>query len=150
MDTRVGSDWSCAFRSGADGISNGRSATSLLHFLQGLIYVAIVILARRNSVWALSAGVTIAVVWNSLNLFLSHLAQAGVIVFLAFLRTGEVRRLDTMMVPVGCIGHFVLIIACLAAFFERKTDKNKWWKFLGGGLVTLAYFAVIIIIARPR
>ena len=122
----------------------------VVHFLQGLIYVAIVILARRNSVWALGAGVTIAVVWNSLNLFLTHLAQAGVIVFLAFLRTGEVRRLDTMMVPVGCIGHFVLIIACLAAFFERKTDKNKWWKFPGGGLVTLAYFALIIIIARPR
>lgn len=122
----------------------------LLHFLQALIYVAIVILARRNSVWGLGAGVTIAVVWNGLNLFLTHLAQAGVIVFWHFLRTGEVRRLDTMMVPLGCIGHFVLIIACLAAFFGGETDKNKWWKFLGGGLVTVAYLALIIAIARPR
>lgn len=122
----------------------------LLHFLQALIYVAIVILVRRDSVWGLGAGVTIAVVWNGLNLFLTHLAQAGAIAFLHFLRTGEVRRLDTMMVTLGCIGHFVLIIACLAAFFDRKTDRNKWWKFLGGGLATLAYLALIVAIARPR
>ena len=122
----------------------------LLHFLQAFIYVAIVILARRNSVWGLGAGVTIAVVWNGLNLFLTHLVQTGMIVFWHFLRTGEVRRLDTMMVPLGCIGHFVLIIACLAAFFDQKTDSRKWWKFLGGGLATLVYFALIIAIARPR
>lgn len=122
----------------------------LLHFLQALIYVAIVILARRNSVWGLGAGVTIAVVWNGLNLFLTHLAQAGVIAFWSLLRTGEMRRVDTMLVPLGCIGHFVLIIACLAVFLHLKTDKNKWWKFLGGGLVTLVYFALIIAIARPR
>ena len=108
------------------------------------------ILARRNSVWGLGAGVTIAVVWNSLNLFVTHLAQAGVIAFWSFLRTGEVRRPDTMLVPLGCIGHFVLIIACLAAFLDLKTDKNKWWKVLWGGLFTLAYFALIIAIARPR
>ena len=34
----------------------------LLHVLQALIYVAIVILARRNSMWAIGAGLTIAVV----------------------------------------------------------------------------------------
>src|SRR5215467_3334001 len=62
-----------------------------LHFLQALIYVAVVILAPRDSVWALGAGVTIAVVWNSLNLFVTHLAQAGAVAIWDFLRTGQVR-----------------------------------------------------------
>ena len=41
----------------------------LLHILQALIYVAIVILARRNNVFALGAGFTIAVAWNCLEFF---------------------------------------------------------------------------------
>src|SRR5580704_10797923 len=36
----------------------------LLHLLQAFIYVAVVILARRNNVYALGAGFTIAVAWN--------------------------------------------------------------------------------------
>ncbi len=122
----------------------------LLHSLQALIYVAVVILARRNSEWGFGAGVTISLVWNSLNLFLTHLMQAGAIAFWSFLRTGQLRRLDTIMVTLGGIGHFILIVACLAAFFQRSTDSEKWRKFIGGGIVTLAYFALIIAIARPR
>jgi hypothetical protein len=41
----------------------------LLHLLQAFIYVAIVILARRNNVFALGAGFTIAVAWNCLEFF---------------------------------------------------------------------------------
>ena len=96
------------------------------------------------------AGVTISLVWNSLNLFATYLMQAGVIAFWSFLRTGQLRRLDTMMVTLGGIGHFILIVACLAAFFQLRTDSKKWRKFVGGGVVTLAYFALIIVIARPR
>jgi hypothetical protein len=122
----------------------------LLHFLQALIYVAVVILARRNSPWGFGAGVTIAVVWNSLNLFLTHLMQAGAVAFWSLLRTGQVQRVDTMMVTLGGVGHFVLIIACLAAVFDLPTENKKWWKFIGGGVMALAYFALIIAIARPR
>src|SRR5215469_10351154 len=88
----------------------------LLHLLQALIYVVVVILARRNSAWGFGAGFTVAVAWNSLNLFVTHLMQAGGVEFWSFLRTGHVRRLDTMMVPLGGIGHFILLVACLTAF----------------------------------
>jgi hypothetical protein len=122
----------------------------LLHLLQAVIYVGIVILARRNSFWGLGAGVTIGVVWNSLNLFVTHLMQAGAVAFWSFVRTGQVRRLDTMMVTLGGIGHFVLIVGCVAAFFNPAKDNKKWWKFVAGGALTLAYFALIVAFARPR
>jgi hypothetical protein len=32
-----------------------------------------------------------------------------------------------MMVTLGGIGHFVLIIACLAALFHQTTEDRKWW-----------------------
>ena len=120
-----------------------------LHFLQSVIYVAVVILAWRNSVWGFGGGATIAVAWNGLNLFVTHLVQAGALAFWSFLRTGQVRRLDTMMVTFGAIGHFILLIGCLAALLGLKTTEKKWWKFIAGGLTTLAYFALIIAIARP-
>jgi len=60
----------------------------LLHLLQAFIYVAIVILARRNNVFALGAGFTIAIAWNCLEFFGPHLIQAGVVLLWTFLHTG--------------------------------------------------------------
>lgn len=120
-----------------------------LHFLQALIYVAVVALARRNSVWGFGAGTAVAIFWNGLELFVTHLMQAGAVVFWSFLRTGQVQRLDTMMVTLGGIGHFILIIACLLALQDANT-KQKWLKFAGGGAIALGYFALIVFIALPR
>jgi hypothetical protein len=122
----------------------------LLHFLQALIYVAVIILARRNNPWGFGAGATIAVVWNSFSIFVTHLIPAGVVAFWSFLRTGHVRGIDTMVVALGGVGHFILIIASLVAVLELKHDHKKWWKFLAGGTVTIAYFVAIVAIARPR
>src|SRR5690242_10166730 len=59
----------------------------LLHFLQALIYVAIIIFARRDGAWVFGAGVTVAVLWNSLSLFITHLMQAGAVELWSFLHT---------------------------------------------------------------
>ena len=127
----------------------------LLHFLQALIYVAIVILAHRNSMWAIGAGLTIAVVWNGHSLFVTHNMQRGVTVLWSLLQTGHMRELGPhpivpMMVLLGGIGHFVLIGACLAALFDRRIDDKKPWKIVAGGVAVLAYFALIIIVSAPR
>ncbi len=122
----------------------------LLHFLQALIYVAIVFLVRRDNALGMGAGVAVAVVWNSLNLFVTHLIQAGAVEFWTFLHTGQVRRPDTMMVPLGGIGHFILIIGCMAAVLQQPRKKEKWWRFAAGGVVALAYLFLIVAIARPR
>jgi hypothetical protein len=121
-----------------------------LHFLQALIYVAVVILARRNNVFALGAGFTIAAAWDCLEFFGPHLIQAGTVMLWSFLSTGQVQHLETMMVPIGGIGHFILVVACLTALFQQTTDIKKWWKFITGGVLVLGYFALIVAIVRPR
>jgi hypothetical protein len=120
----------------------------LLHFLQALIYVAVIVLARRNNAGAFGAGTTIATAWNTLQIFITHLMQAGLREFGSFLHTGHVRRPDTMMVPLGCVAHFLLIIGCLSAFL-RRPGKRQWGRFIVGGVVVLAYFALIVFIALP-
>jgi hypothetical protein len=122
----------------------------LLHFLQALIYVAIVLLARRNSALGFGAGVAVAAAWNGLNLFVTHLMQAGAVEFWALLHTGHTRRVDTMMVLVGGVGHLILMIACLVAFLHPRAGKREWGKFLAGGAAALAYLGLIIAAAAPR
>ena len=122
----------------------------LLHFFQALIYLAIIILARRNSAVGFGAGVAVGVVWNGLNLFVTHLMQAGVVELWNLLHAGQTRRLDTMMVPLAGVGHFILIIACLVAFFGLKPHLKEWGKLVGGGVLALAYLVLIVITTAPR
>src|SRR5688572_4416640 len=87
----------------------------LLHLLQALIYVGVVNLARRNSMWGVGAGVTIAVIWNGLNLFVTHNIQKGAVAFWSLSQTGRVEELSgiPMLVLLGGVGHLLLIAGCL-------------------------------------
>ena len=116
----------------------------LLHVCQALIYVAVVVFARSNSAWAFGAGVTVAVAWNSLELFVTHNMQRGIVLFWSMLRGGHARGIDTMAVALGGIGHFILIASCLILFFRGGTDGRKWARFAGGGVLVLAYFSAIV------
>ena len=117
---------------------------------QRSIYVAVIVLARRNSAWGFGAGFTIAVVWNGFSLFVTHLVQVGVVAFWSWLHTGRAEQLVPMMVTLGAIGHFILIIASFVALQSQKTEARKWWRFAGGGAIAVAYFALIVTFARPH
>ncbi len=122
----------------------------LLHTLQALIYVAVMVLTRRNSAWGFGAAFFIAVLWNSFSLFVTHLILVGAAAFWSLLRTGHVEQFVPMMVALGGLGHFILIIASVWALLRHNTENKKWWKFVGGGAAAIAYFVLIVAMARPR
>jgi hypothetical protein len=122
----------------------------LLHSLQALIYVAVILSTRRNSAWGFGAGVIIPVAWNCLNFFVTHLIQAGVGQLWALVRTGHLRQPDTLMVLVGGVAHFLLIIACMAGFLQLRPGVRLWGQFFAGGLLALAYFALIVFTTAPH
>src|SRR5271155_1270422 len=122
----------------------------LLHLLQALIYVAVIALTRRNSPWGFGAGVVVPTAWNCLGLFITHLIQAGAGQFWLLLHTGHVSHPDTLTVLLGGIAHFLLIIACIAGFLQLRPGKKQWAQFFAGGLLAMAYFALIIVTTAPR
>jgi hypothetical protein len=122
----------------------------LLHLFQALIYVAVLVLTRRNSPWGFGIGVIIPVAWNCLNLFVTHLFQAGAVQFLILVRTGHVSRPETPLVTLACLIHFLLIISCMAGFLQLRPRMKQWFEFFAGGFLALVYFALIIAIAAPR
>jgi hypothetical protein len=46
--------------------------------------------------------------------------------------------------------HFLIIVACVAGFLHLRPRGKQWGQFFGGGILALAYFALIIAIAAPR
>jgi hypothetical protein len=122
----------------------------ILHSLQALIYVAVIVLARRNSAWGYGAGFSVAILWNSMGLFLTHLIQAGAIALWSLLRTGHARELVPMAVTLGGIGHFILICASVLLMVRCNGEPRKWWKFAGGGVLSLAYFALLVALFQPH
>ena len=121
-----------------------------LHSFQALIYVAVIVYSRRGNGLAFGAGTTVAIAWNALNLFVTHLMQAGAREAWVFLRTAQTHRLDTMLVFIGGVSHFVLIAACLTGFIALNPDARAWRRFALGGLIGMLYMAAIIAAFRPR
>ncbi|MBV8830154.1 MAG: hypothetical protein JO108_13085 [Acidobacteriaceae bacterium] len=122
----------------------------ILHSLQALIYVAVIVLARQNSAWGYGAGFSIAILWNAMGLFITHLIQAGAIAFWLLLRTGHAEQLVPMTVTLGAIGHLVLIVATILASSRLDAENRKWWKFAGGGALSVSYFALLVAFFKPH
>jgi hypothetical protein len=118
------------------------------------LIVSAVVLPELRLPHVLQALIYVAVVWNSLNLFVTHNMQRGLKLFWSLLQAGQIplgpHPTVPMMVLLGGIGHLVLISACLAALFDRRLDDKKPWKMVAGGVSVLAYFALIIIVSAPR
>lgn len=66
----------------------------LVHALQSLIYIAVVMLARRNSAWGYGAGCFVSAFWNSANVFVTTFVADGLQDLVLLLQTGELARPD--------------------------------------------------------
>lgn len=122
----------------------------LLHALQALIYVAIIVLTRRNNAWGFGIGCIIALFWNYVNLFVADFVRAGLHQLSVLAHSGQVPRPDLLIAVVAAGGHFLLIIACLAGFIRTRPKLQQWGEFVGGGVLAVAYFIVIIVFTGPQ
>jgi len=121
----------------------------ILHSFQALIYIAVIVLTRRNSSWGYGAGFAIAIAWNGVEL-IAHVMQADAVAVWSSLRAGHVPPVVPMMVMLGGAAHCILIVAALFVLIRHNTEVRKWWKFAGGGVLSIAYFALLVAFARPH
>jgi hypothetical protein len=118
-------------------------AVWLLHTTQALIYVAVIVLARHGSIWGLGAGFTIALLWNSANLFVTGFIAAGIDALWTLLRSGHLAKPVLPLILVGAGGHFLMVVGCLAAFLRRRPGPRQWAQFFGGALLGVAALVLI-------
>ncbi|MFY9825610.1 MAG: hypothetical protein WAM82_29825 [Thermoanaerobaculia bacterium] len=115
----------------------------VLHTLQALIYVGVMVLARRGSALGFGAGFTIALLWNSANIFATGFVAAALHSLLTLLRTGQITRPVLLLILVGTAGHFLMIAGCAAGFFRTRPRLRQWAEFLGGAM--LGFVALVLI-----
>ena len=114
----------------------------LLHAFQALIYVAIIVLTRRNSAWGFGIGCLNGVFWN-------YIFIVGAQDKLWLLLKGQLFRPDLVLQAVATVANFLIIIACLTAFIRLKPDAKRWTAFVTGGLLAVGYLILIIVLMRP-
>ena len=122
----------------------------VLHTLQALIYVAVIVLTRRQSAWAFGAGCFIAAFWNYVNLFVTTFIRAGLDQLSVLFRTGQLQRPDLLIAVIAAGGHFLLMVACVAGFLRIRQDLRGWGQFVAGGVLAVGYFALIIVTTGPQ
>lgn len=122
----------------------------LLHALQALIYVAVIVLTRRDNAWGFGAGTIISALWNYTNIFFTTFIRAGLVQLWVLLHTGQLHRPDLMVAVVAAAGHFLLIFACLAGFLRLRPKAMQWGQFLAGGVLAAGYFMLIIFTTGPQ
>lgn len=122
----------------------------VLHVLQALVYVAVVILTRRQSAWGFGVGVAAAAFWNAVGFFATPpLLLNGVQELWAATRTGQVQHPDLMLMLLAGAGHVLIIIACLVGFFRTRPGARQWAEFLAGGVLVTGYVAAIVFAVGP-
>jgi hypothetical protein len=120
-----------------------------LHALQALIYVAIVVLTRRQSAFGFGAGVGVAAFWNSLGIFATRLVWQGVQELWATIRNGSVPRPDILLQELAFGGHILIIIACLVGFFRIRPGARQWGQFAAGAGSVIGYLFTIVFAVGP-
>lgn len=106
----------------------------LLHVLQALIYIAVIVLTRKTSPWGFGAGCIISLFWNYINLFVTTFSRAGLQQLSSLLQTGQLRRPNVFIAVIAVVGHFLLIIACLAGFLRTRPGSRAWGQLMVGGV----------------
>jgi hypothetical protein len=115
----------------------------VLHALQALIYVAVMVLAQRESPFGFGAGFAIAMLWNGANLFVTGFIPAALHTLQTVLSRGHIVRPVLLLVLVGAAGHFLMIAGCLVCFFRSSTGRGQWARFLGGAILGIIALALI-------
>ena len=121
-----------------------------LHLFQALQYVAVIALAARRSRWGYFLGISIAVFWNYLVLFVNHFFESGMRALVDSIAHGAIERPDQMIAVFAFLFHLVLIGASAAAYFRlhsRSTaDLGRLVLVFIGALL---YFAAIVAVLQP-
>lgn len=121
----------------------------VLHFLQALIYVAVVTLAWRKSAMGFGAGVAVAMFWNALSVFVTGDARDGLHELGTLARTGHTDHPDVLLSQFAFCGHLLIIIGCAVGFIRIKPCARQWAELLIGGVIVLGYLIAIVFAFGP-
>lgn len=123
----------------------------LLHTLQALIYIFVIVLARRHSKWAYGVGLSIAAFWNYANLFVTTFIRNGLENLHLLVSGKPVIDGGALIALPAALGHFGMIVFCIWAYVNLR-DK-RWsdvFVLVASAFLSIGYFALIVALTGPQ
>jgi len=115
------------------------------------MYVTVIVLGLRHNRWGYFIGISIAGLWNYVNLFVTTFFQGGMHQLQLLLTTGQLHRPDLVIAVFAVLFHFVLIYACVLGYLRlEQRYASDLPKLLLSFAVSTGYFAAIIAVFQPR
>lgn len=121
----------------------------VLHFFQGLIYLAIVALVWRKSALGFGAGLAVPGFWNALAVFVTGDTRDGLRELGKLARTGQTQHPDVLLSLFAFCGHLLIIIACIVGFSRIRPSARQGGQLLAGGVIALSYLIAIVFAFGP-
>ena len=122
-----------------------------LHFFQAWMYVAVISLSLRRSLWGYFVGISAAGFWNYLTLFVNTFFLSGLHWLAAWITSGELKRPDQIMAVLGWIGNLLMVTGCAWAYERlKKKRKGDSVRFLLALAITTGFFAAAVALCQPR
>lgn len=115
------------------------------------MYVATIGLSLRHVRWGYFIGLSAAVFWDYINLFVTTFFISGLHWLGSWISTGQLQRLDQIVAVPAWIGNFLVIVGCVWRYTQlRQKALIDIARCLVAFVFTTAFFAISIAVCQPR
>src|SRR5437868_10576629 len=126
-------------------------AIGWLHFFQGWMYVATIVLSLRRNRWGYFIGFSAAAFWDYANLFVTNFFASGLHWLLLSIRTAQLQHLAQIVAVPAWLGNLLVVIGSVWGYARQP---QKHWSDLirlsVASILTTGFFAADMVIFQPR
>jgi hypothetical protein len=122
-----------------------------LHFFQAWMYLAAIWLSVRRSRWGYFIGVSVAGLWDYINIFVTTFFRSGLHWLFAWIGTGQLKHIDQIIAVPAWIANFLVVAGSVWAY-TRLPEKRRGdlGRLAVAFVLTTGFFAASIAICQPR
>lgn len=122
-----------------------------LHFFQAWMYLVTLGLSLRQVRWGYFIGLSAAVFWDYVNLFVTTFFISGLHWLGSWVTTGQLQHLDQIVAVPAWIGNFLVIVGCVWGYTQlTERPPTDIARFIVTFVLTTAFFAIDIALCQPR
>jgi len=122
-----------------------------LHFFQAWMYVAGMWFSVRRSRWGYFIGISVAGLWDYINIFVTTFFRSGLHWLLAWISTGELKHVDQIIAVPAWIANFMIVAGSVWAYTRLpQKGRGDLGRLALAFVLTTSFFAGSMAICQPR
>jgi len=122
-----------------------------LHFFQAWMYIAAVVLIRRENRWGYFIGISAAGLWDYVNAFATTFLFSGLQQLSAWVHSGHLQRPDLLIALPAWFANLAVVVGCLWGYVRLKTKAlSDAGRLVLTFALTTGFLALDMAVCQPR